>query len=196
MQAIILAAGLSRRIQKQKLTLPFAGSTILETVVRNVVSVPFDEVILVTSRETREQIEISAEAIKVVINENPAEGQSSSLRLGVMHLLPGEDFCVLLGDMPFVTTGEIAEYRAIFEGRNAPFSVLVSCRDLRFGHPIFFSSVWKDRLLFTEGDIGGRRMLEKFPEEVLRVYGEDSFFVDIDTPEDYSKMTQFQRERL
>ena len=98
--------------------------------------------------------------------------------------------------MPFVTTGEIAEYRSIFEGRNAPFSVLVSCRDLRFGHPIFFSSVWKDRLLFTEGDIGGRRMLEKFPEEVLRVYGEDSFFVDIDTPEDYSKMTQFQRERL
>ena len=76
MQAIILAAGLSRRMQKQKLTLPFAGSTILETVVRNVVSVPFDEVILVTSRETREQIEISAEAVKVVINENPEIGRA------------------------------------------------------------------------------------------------------------------------
>ena len=51
MKAILLAAGLSKRMGVQKLLLPFGESTVVETVLENMLEADFSEIIAVFSQE-------------------------------------------------------------------------------------------------------------------------------------------------
>lgn len=195
MKAIVLAAGLSRRMRTQKLLLPFGRGTVLSTVVYNVLGAGFDEVVLVVSKDTQgvcTEPALGSPRLREVLNESPERGQSSSLRLGVSAAEEG-DFCVTLADLPLVSSEELVRYRALFDSREAEYTALVPCRDGRFGHPSFFAPLWRDRLCGAEGDVGGRDALRAYAAEVLYTSGEDSFFTDMDTPEEYG---QIRRERL
>lgn len=192
MKAIVLAAGFSRRMKTQKLLLPFGRGTVLSTVVYNVLGADFDEVVLVVSKETKGICGSLSTRLREVVNEAPERGQSSSLELGVFATGEG-DFCVTLADLPLVSSDELARYCALFNERDEKYTALVPCRDGRFGHPSFFAHLWRERFCSVEGDKGGRDVLRTNHEEILHTEGEDSFFTDMDTPEEYG---QIRRERL
>lgn len=195
MKAIVLAAGLSTRMKKQKLLLPFGRGTVLSTVVYNVLGAAFDEVVLIVSKDTAGVCAAflpPSPQLREIVNESPERGQSSSLKLGVNALGEG-DFCVTLADLPLVSSEEFARYRALFESRGGEYTALIPCRDGHFGHPSFFTSLWRGRFCGAEGDAGGRGFLRAFEGELLYTEGEDSFFMDMDTPEEYG---QIMRERL
>lgn len=189
MKAVILASGLSRRMKVQKLALPFGGGTVLSTVIHNVNAAGFAEVVAVVSAQT---YDLAGDTVTRVVNGRPEDGQGSSLALGVLAI--GEcDFCVVLGDLPLVTADEIRRYRAAFDAREDKFTALVPRREGRFGHPAFFSAGWRSRFASLGGDSGGRAFLSAHAAEIAFVDGEDSFFRDIDTPDDYG---QICRKRL
>ena len=251
MIALVLAAGLSRRMGRQKLLMPFRGGLIIDAVLRNVTASGFERIIAVTSAEVlhhldvcgyvscttpnpqvnkagsglaersagvgvqqdvaprrqspgmviwRRQTQTSTASpltapprglsITAVLNERPERGQSSSLILGVEAIEDESDFCVILGDQPLVTAEEISKYREMFDKRDAQYTALVPWRCGRIGHPVFFSSLWRARLTGAEADAGGRFIVSRFAEEVLKTPGEESFFTDIDTPEDYENITK------
>ena len=52
MQTILLAAGLSKRMGRQKLLLPFGSSTVVETVIDNIRSAGLVPTLCVFSQET------------------------------------------------------------------------------------------------------------------------------------------------
>ena len=201
MKAIILAAGLSKRMKSQKLLLPFAGTTIIHRVINNVLEASFEQTILITSAKTAAHMGMEDPGIgklRVLINENPENGQSSSLRMGMEPLRSGEDFCVFLGDMPLVSPSDIKAHIEIFHGRNAKFSALVPFRREygALGHPAFFSSVWKERFEKAQGDAGGRSIMSAYDAELLKIPAPSCFFDDVDTPEDYLRVCRLQHARV
>ena len=191
MKAILLAAGLSSRMGRQKLLLPFGGSTVLGTVVRSLLD-SGTEIYAVLSRETSDAV--SADMLThTAVNREPERGQSSSLLIGLDMMPDGEDFFIMLGDLPFVTSCDIMNLARLFGELPQGKSVLTPCRDGRFGHPMFCRSVWKERFKTVRGDAGGRDILRGYESEIMRVEAPDGSFTDLDTPEDYKKLLNIAR---
>jgi len=81
--AILLAAGLSRRMGSQdKLLLEYKGKALIEHAVSLLDSLPCREKILVAGSQHIETIHLPTGVVPVV-NNNPQVGQSESLRLGI-----------------------------------------------------------------------------------------------------------------
>lgn len=184
---IVLAAGLSTRMGRQKLLLPFGGSTVVETVLANVHEAGFSHVCAVFSKETAAEI-TAPEWLQVMVNEAPERGQSSSMLIGLDSLADGEDFCLMLGDLPLAKPRDLAVLAEAFRKLPAGKTVLAPSRDGRFGHPMFYRSVWRERFCSASGDVGGRKILAGYENEIVRVEAPDGHFRDLDTPEDYKSL--------
>jgi molybdenum cofactor cytidylyltransferase len=184
---IVLAAGLSTRMGRQKLLLPFGGSTVVETVLGNVHEAGFSRVCAVFSKVTAAKI-AAPEWLQILVNEAPERGQSSSMLIGLDSLAEGEDFCLMLGDLPLAQPRDLALLAETFRKLPAGKTVLTPSREGRFGHPMFYRSIWKERFRSASGDVGGRKILSRYEDEIVRVEAPDGHFRDLDTPEDYKSL--------
>ena len=194
MIALLPAAGLSRRMGTQKLLLPFGAGTVLEAVIGNLRAAGLTPILCVLSEATLRGLQPLGEDVTVRINPAPERGYASSLAIALDALGRAEPaslregpFCLMLGDLPTAQARDMARLRAAFERRPAGYTALAPYREGRFGHPIFMEGLWRARLRSASGDRGGRGILEAHGGEVLTVEGEDGFFEDLDTPEDYRR---------
>lgn len=185
MKTILLAAGLSTRMGVQKLLLPYGESTIIETVLENLYLSGLTPVYAVFSAEVAKKISEPANWLKIGVNQAPQLGQSSSLAIGLEMLPAGENFCIMLGDLPRAKPGDISGLNEQFNRLPAGYTVLAPFRDGAFGHPMFYSSVWRERFASAAGDAGGKEILKRHWREIMTVDAEDGHFKDIDTPADY-----------
>lgn len=185
---VVLAAGLSTRMGRQKLLLPFGGSTVVETVLSNAHAAGFERVCAVFSKETAGQLPARPSWLTAAVNPSPERGQSSSLLIGLEMLPEGSDFCLMLGDLPLAAPSDMAALASAFKSMPVGKTVLAPCRDGRFGHPMFYRSLWKQRFHAAAGDVGGRRILLEHDGEIIRVAAPDGHFRDLDTPEDYKAL--------
>lgn len=199
MIALLPAAGLSRRMGTQKLLLPFGAGTVLEAVIGNLRAAGLTPILCVLSEATLQGLQPLGEDVTVLINPAPERGYASSLAIALDALGRAEpaalregSFCLMLGDLPTARARDMARLRAAFERRPAGYTALAPYREGRFGHPIFMEGLWRARLRAAAGDRGGRGILEAHEGEVLTVEGEDGFFDDLDTPEDYRRVCRPQ----
>jgi len=199
MIALLPAAGLSRRMGTQKLLLPFGAGTVLEAVIGNLRAAGLTPILCVLSEATLQGLRPLGEDVTVLINPAPERGYASSLAIALDALGRAEpaalregSFCLMLGDLPTARARDMARLRLAFERRPAGYTALAPYREGRFGHPIFMEGLWRARLRAAAGDRGGRGILEAHEGEVLTMEGEDGFFDDLDTPEDYRRVCRPQ----
>jgi len=188
MNTILLAAGLSTRMGQQKLLLPFGDGTVIQTVLNNLHSAGFSPVFAVFSHEVAETFTKAPEWLHISINPQPERGQSSSLKIGLDMLPDSEDFCIMLGDLPLVSSYALMELAEKFKGLPDGKTVLAPCMNGIFGHPMFYRALWKDRFDSANGDRGGRNILSSHECEILRTDAPEEHFRDMDTPDDYKKL--------
>ena len=188
--AIVLAAGEAKRMGQAKLLLPWQGKPILEHVLDQLLHSQVDEIILVLGHEAKQMREkIPAQGIKIAINPDYQEGMSASLRQGLMIIdEKAEAFLVVLGDQPGISKEIINQLiQAFHRPRHPKGIILPTYRGIR-GHPVLFSSQYRQEVLKLKGDVGGRQILADHPEDILGVEMDtDDVLQDIDTPEDYQK---------
>src|SRR5262245_12975134 len=103
---LILGAGASQRFGEPKQLLPFADTTLLGWVVRQVQRADLlDETIVVLGRsagEIRERVDFGD--ARVVENPVFTEGCASSYRAGIASINPRSDaIMIMLGDQPGIT---------------------------------------------------------------------------------------------
>jgi molybdenum cofactor cytidylyltransferase len=85
--AIILAAGASTRMKRQKLLLPYNGKTIIQTVVENAArSVNSNILVVLGSHREQIQEQIVNYQVKFCVNENYLDGMLSSAICGFRAL--------------------------------------------------------------------------------------------------------------
>ncbi|MDO5114624.1 MAG: nucleotidyltransferase family protein [Synergistaceae bacterium] len=193
MNVILLGAGLSKRMGQQKLLLPFGDKSVIETVIDNLRSAGLGHIYAVLSREVAAALS-PAGGLAVGVNEEPERGQSSSLKIGLDMLPAGEDFCIMLGDLPLARPADITALAARFAALPPEKSVLAPCRGGVFGHPICYRAIWRERFRGAEGDVGGKKILMKYEAEIERVTVPDRHFKDMDTPEEYNKLLTFSKK--
>ena len=184
--AIVLAAGASTRMGRQKLTLPMAdGRALVRLAVEQVLAAGLDETVVVLGGDAEAVSAVLAGLpVRTVANPRYAEGQSTSLRAGLDALGPGTEAVVIaLGDQPLPDPGVVRRLVAAFRETGRPIVVPVY-RDGR-GNPVLFGSALFGELRAVTGDQGGRGVIAGDPDRVAEVPVDAPMPADIDTPEDY-----------
>jgi molybdenum cofactor cytidylyltransferase len=184
--AIILAAGASTRMKRQKLLLPFNGKTIIETVAENVRQSVNSNVMVVLGSH-REQIreQFVNFNVKFCVNENYPDGMLSSVICG-FRALPKEAKAALifLGDQPqipsLVTDLVIETWQKTGKG------IIIPTFNGRRGHPVLIETKYKIEIKKLDPQKGLRLLSEKFKDDVFEVECNiPEILRDIDTPEEY-----------
>jgi molybdenum cofactor cytidylyltransferase len=192
-EGIILAAGLSTRMGFPKTLFDFDGDTIVGRVVKASLGSGLHKVVLVTGSPVPASVgPIAAEAgsrLSVAVNPNPADGMSSSLRIGLGGVSSqASGAMILLGDQPFVTAEAIDRLLSAFALDVE--KIIVPVIRGRRTTPVIFPALLFPELMSAKGDIGGRDVLRNHPAEIVRVeMGSGYDDTDLDTPEDLRKLT-------
>jgi len=186
-EAVILAAGASRRMGEWKMTLPFAGRTIIENSVYQALAV-CSRVILVAGYRYRELQKLFAadKRVRVLVNHDYELGMFSSVKLGT-GAVGSEWFFLGLGDMPLVKP-DIYRLLLKFKGTDA----VIPKYHGKKGHPLLLSPGVKEAIINYKNESTLRDVLADFPNLLIPVAAEN-ILIDIDNPEDYETLLHNNR---
>jgi molybdenum cofactor cytidylyltransferase len=186
--AVVLAAGLSRRMGQAKLLLPIRGRPVVRLTVECVLAGGIDTVVVVSGREHEVLAEaLSGLPVRFAVNPTPEAGQSSSIRVGIAALPERTDAAlIVLGDQPFLSREIIPALLAAFTRTGKPI-VVPRYRDGR-GNPVLFGRAMFPELAQVVGDQGARALIERDPSRVAGIEFDSPMPQDIDTPDDYDRL--------
>jgi molybdenum cofactor cytidylyltransferase len=194
--AIILAAGMSKRMGQPKQLLPLGGKPLFRFSVDAAVTAGLKPIVLVGGKHVEELLKHVADltGIEVIENEDYKSGMASSLKVGIKALTGRTDAVVVfLADQPFVpsiVTKKLLENYNLH--RKEGVRILRPEYNGTPGHPILF-----DRDLFTEfeniqGDEGGKSIIKNHHSRLKVIPFQNSEWgIDIDTPEDLLKIKKY-----
>jgi len=184
--AIVLAAGESKRMGKSKPLLKIKDKTFLEQIISALKASDVDRITIVLgagAEMIKNSIDLSG--TNIVINKDYQKGQLSSL-IAAIKDAPQETDAILvcLVDNPFITKEVINKIIAKFKETNNPIIVPVFNR--KRGHPTLFSRSMFSELVNAPKEQGARYVLRSNAEKVLELEtSESTILTGIDTPEDY-----------
>lgn len=187
---LVLGAGASSRLGEPKQLLPYRGTTLLGWVVAQAGrAAGLDEVVVVLGRaadEIRERVDFGT--AKVVDNPVFGDGCASSYRAGIGAVDPKcEAIMILLGDQPGVAP-EIID-RVADEWKRGDAQIVLTSYRGRKGHPMLFAKPLFDRLVGLHGDKAAWKLVDANPELVGEAVFDLPFPEDIDTREDFERLT-------
>ncbi|MCX8024010.1 MAG: nucleotidyltransferase family protein [Thermanaerothrix sp.] len=190
--AVVLAAGLSRRMGAPKLLLPWGDHKVLEHVAVTLWEAGIKCIVVVTGGY-REQVEDLLRAlpfpIRWVHNPEFAEGEMiSSLKVGLKHLPQHlEAALIVLGDQPQIQQDVISQLVKRYTERKS--LLVVPSYRMRRGHPWLVDRRLWDELVTLPAEQTLRDFLSFHTEKIdYLVVDTPSVIQDLDTPEDYEQM--------
>ena len=170
---ILLAAGLSTRMGEPKQLLPYRESTIVETVVDNMLNAAFDEVIVVVGHcASQVRAQLGNRPVRIVFNPDYREGMLTSAQTGVRALQSSDAFSLMLVDQPFITSDLIDQVIDVYLQTDK--GIALPSYNYRRGHPVIFHQRYAPEILDLDTESDGVRT-------VFKRYGDDIHYVPVDT---------------
>ena len=184
--AIILAAGQSKRMGKPKPLLRFNDQTFLEQIISVLKQSDVGRITVVLGAEAdtiRKSVDLTG--TNIVINKDYQRGQLSSLTAGIKESPEDTEAILLcLVDNPFITEEVVSKIIRKFRETNNP--IIVPVFNKRRGHPTLFSRSLFNELLSAPEEKGARHVLYSNEDKVLELeVSEHGILIGIDTQEDY-----------
>jgi molybdenum cofactor cytidylyltransferase len=192
--AVVLAAGLSRRMGRPKMTLPWGDTTVIGQVVTTLAQAGVEEIVVVTGA-AREKVEVEALRcaqndipVRCVFNSCYADGSMmSSLQTGLTVLGKNvEATFVALGDQPQIEAAVVRALAEAYQRTRAP--LVVPSYRMRRGHPwLLGRSLWAEALAAPISTTL-RELLNTHASHIHYVLVESpSILQDLDTPDDHER---------
>jgi len=187
--AVLLAAGRSRRMGRQKVLLPYAGTTVVEHIIDVLQRGGVDEVVVVTGHQADRVRQVLENAeVTLAHNDGYDEGMLSSIRCGMRAAKPhASGYLITLGDQPSLRVEVVSAMSKAF-GAMPPRSkvILVPTFEGRRGHPILVERSFRDTVMTCFDGEGLRGLLRAAADRVhpVLVTGPEVLH-DMDRPEDY-----------
>lgn len=181
---ILLAAGSSTRMGRNKMLLPLGGESIVRGAARRALAGGLSPLIVVLGMDAdRVAAELEGLACLTVVNQRHASGMMSSLYAG-LTVVPATTNAamILLADMPFVTAEMIANIARRYDNTHAP--LVISDYDGVVAPPVLYVRRMFAELLTTTG----REMVERHRHEAEVLRWPPTALVDLDVPEDYERV--------
>jgi len=191
--AVILAAGVSSRMGRDKALLPIpGGGTFLSRLASTFLAGGCDEVVVVVGA-AEDAIRRTVERDRILVhlrrNPDPSRGQLSSLHEALDWLMPRAPRALLVApvDLPLITPATVGQVIEAWTRSGAP--IVRPSRRGRHGHPVLFDSRLFTELRAADVAAGARAVVRTHAAESRDVEIDDpGAFEDIDTPDDYRRV--------
>jgi molybdenum cofactor cytidylyltransferase len=186
--SIILAAGTSSRLGFPKQLVEYKGQTLVEDIVKNILSLNLESNICVTG-SSREEVEakIKDYDIITVYNKDFKKGMSESLKTGIRAVKEMQDIdavMIALCDQPLIPS---SHYQSLVEEyRKSHFNIICSKYDNSHGVPAIIDRKYFDELLDIEKG-GAKAVITAHLSDSLIIDCSEAAF-DIDTNADLESL--------
>ena len=187
---VILAAGESSRMGRDKALLPLGNHTFIDHIAA-VLDGEVDPLLAVLgyhAAEIQQQAQLPR-SCRVLLNPDYRSGQLSSLKVAVRALAnePVGGALVCLVDHPAVSKTVVHALFERFQKTNA--AILVPTFQGRRGHPVLFASRLFAELEAAPLDEGARAVVHRHADDVELVpVNEEGILWDVDRPDDYQAL--------
>jgi molybdenum cofactor cytidylyltransferase len=181
--AVVLAAGMARRMGRLKQLIPLRGKPILSHVLDLARAAAASEIVLVLGFAAEEiRAAISLKGVNIVMNARYQEGIASSLQAGISAV--GNECgagLIMLGDQPFVNQETVKRLIDAWRGER-PLIAIPTYNGQR-GNPVMVDRALFPEIMQLSGDRGCRVLFPAHKAEILEVsVGDSGVLLDIDVP--------------
>ena len=187
---VVLAAGSSTRMGKNKLLFDLDGESIVRSVVRRAAAAGLDPVVVVLGYEAelvRRELDGLMPPCLTVVNPDYARGINFSLKAGIAALpATAAAAVVILADMPFVTAEMIATLVTRYRASEAP--LVISDYEGVNAPPMLYDRALFEELRAMEGEGCGRQVVRRHRTEAEVVGWPAAALTDLDAPGDYERV--------
>jgi len=191
--AVVLAAGESKRMNAQKMLLPFNGKTMIETVIDNIAGSKVDNTLVVLGSNSNEILKAIAHlSVMHCYNDHYKQGMFSSVKCGI-SALPEKCRAVLIfpGDQPLIPSKVVNLVIGAYS--DSKKGIVIPAYQKRRGHPLLVDRNYFEEIEKLDEQEGLRALAYKHSDDVLEVETESPFILrDIDTREEYLEALKFK----
>ncbi len=184
---VVLAAGSSIRMGRNKLLFDFDGEPLVRRAVRRAATAGLDPVVAVLGYEAelvRRELDGLDPPCRIVVNPDYERGINSSLKTGIAALPAGTIAAVvMLADMPLVTAEMIATLVARYRASEAP--LVISDYEGVNAPPMLYDRALFEELRVMEGEGCGRQVVRRHQASAVVVAWPVAALTDLDVPGDY-----------
>ncbi len=188
---VILAAGASSRMGRDKALLPWHGGTFLSAAIQVLQSAT--ELVIVVAGENAANLEpiVDAQAASLARNLNPEQGQFSSLQCGLREVLNrGRDAAIVtLVDRPAPSPQTVEQLKDAFLCSAETIWAVIPEYDARHGHPIVIGREMIEAFLRAPVTSSARDVEHAHQQHILYLPVTDpAVAANVDTPQDFENL--------
>ena len=186
--AILLAAGLSRRMGAFKPLLPFGKTTVIESCLNYLSEGGAESVVVVVGHRADDiRKQLASYPVTFAVNPDPASEMAASIAAGVQEI-PSETRAVLISLVDFPAIPPRVIGTLLNEWSKGHRLVKPTWQD-RGGHPVLVDLYFRAELLALEPATGLKGLFELHKDEVRRIEVDTPYVAqDLDTWDDYQRL--------
>jgi molybdenum cofactor cytidylyltransferase len=202
---VLLAAGMSTRMGRNKLLLTFRDKPLVVHAVDTLLASKAGEIIVVLGHESEkiwDQLEDYAgqapnggqwRRVRLVKNADYRDGLSTSVRAGV-EAVSRETGAIMiyLADQPLLEPADVDRIIAAFTTAKAEDKmIVVPFFKGERGNPVILDASLRDSILGIVGDVGCKGVIKRYPEKVYAIEMENDHVVrDVDDVQAYERLME------
>lgn len=195
--AVVVAGGLSSRMNDFKPLMNIGRYSIIETTIMNYKSIGIDDIVIVTGYRANDiEEKLKNYSLHFVNNKNYMNTQMfDSVCLGLKHLIDKVDLIfVTPSDSPFVQAFTLK--RMIEEMQNNTLNFIQPSYMCEDGHPLLVSNECAKIILGHDGSMGLKGAISKITCNYKNMFFADpGIILDADTKEDYIKLLHYNENK-
>jgi molybdenum cofactor cytidylyltransferase len=193
--AVLLAAGTSSLMGRNKLLLEWNGETMVHGCARRALAGGVSPLIVVLGPNAAAvRAALSDTPCDTVVNPEYESGMASSVRAGLASVPDAAPAAILLlADMPHVTAAMVAQMIQRYHTTHAP--LIISEYAGVSAPPILYARRLWAELMAANGEGRGREIAARHDRESETMRWPASALADLDVPEDYARLTHESLQR-